>query len=134
MLLLTFQLVTGTFFSLLTESIIPGFEKDSTMELGRDRDSGSESDRDRDDVDDDESDSEEDSEEERDEDGDGDQRMSIDRQDDERNREEERDRIERHAGETFRSALAFFVCKFSTSNNSLNFIYTLVVSDFPYFI
>ncbi|XP_070779441.1 WW domain-binding protein 11 isoform X1 [Enoplosus armatus] len=86
------------------EPTIPGFEKDSAMELGRDRDSGSDSDRDRDDVDDDESDSEEDSEEERDDGGDGDQRMSVDRQDDEREREEDRDRNERHAGRIVRFA------------------------------
>lgn len=86
------------------EPTIPGFEKDSAMELGRDRDSGSESDRDRDDVDDDESDSEEDSEDERDEVGDGDQRISVDRQDDEREREEDRDRNERHAGRIVRFA------------------------------
>ncbi|XP_074511609.1 WW domain-binding protein 11 [Sebastes fasciatus] len=83
-----------------TEPSIPGLEKDSPMELGRDRDSGSESDRDRDDVDDDESDSEEDSEDERDEGGDGDQRMTVDRQDD----EEERDRNERHASRSVRFA------------------------------
>lgn len=105
MLLLTFLLVP-LFFS-WTEPTIPGFEKDSAMELGRDRDSGSESDRDRDDVDDDESDSEEDSEDERDEVGDGDQRISVDRQDDEREREEDRDRNERHAGEWFKRASAY---------------------------
>lgn len=89
-----------------TEPSIPGLEKDSAMDFGRDRDSGSESDRDREDMDDDDSDSEDDSEEERDEGGDGDQRMSIDRQDDEREREEDRDRSERHAGECLRISLA----------------------------
>ncbi|XP_053194771.1 WW domain-binding protein 11 isoform X2 [Scomber japonicus] len=54
-----------------SEPSIPGLEKDSAMELGRDRDSGSDSDRDRDDVDDDDSESEEDSEEERDDGADG---------------------------------------------------------------
>lgn len=91
--------------------MIPGFEKDSIKDLGRDRDSGSESDRDRDDVDDDESDSEDDSENERDEGGDGDQRMRGDRQGDERNREGERDRNERHAGEVSTNALAYFILK-----------------------
>ncbi|GAA6215529.1 WW domain-binding protein 11 [Lates japonicus] len=87
-----------------TEPSIPGLEKDSAMDFGRDRDSGSESDRDREDMDDDDSDSEDDSEEERDEGGDGDQRMSMDRQDDEREREEDRDRNERHAGRSVRFA------------------------------
>ncbi|XP_029996315.1 WW domain-binding protein 11 [Sphaeramia orbicularis] len=87
-----------------TEPSIPGFEKDTGMDLGRDRDSGSESDRDRDDVEDDDSDSDEDSDEERDEGGDGDQRMSMDRLDDERDREEDRDRSERHAGRSVRFA------------------------------
>nr|XP_040046759.1 WW domain-binding protein 11 [Gasterosteus aculeatus aculeatus] len=85
------------------EPSIPGLEKDSPMELGRDRDSGSESDRDRDDVDDDESDSEEDSEDEKEEGGDGDLRMSVDRVDDEREKEEDRDRKERHAATVGRS-------------------------------
>uniref|UniRef100_A0A665W1Y7 Wbp11/ELF5/Saf1 N-terminal domain-containing protein n=1 Tax=Echeneis naucrates TaxID=173247 RepID=A0A665W1Y7_ECHNA len=87
-----------------SEPSIPGLDKDSAMEFGRDRDSGSESDRDREDVDDDDSDSEEDSEEERDEAGDGDQRMSVERQDDEREREEDRNRNERHAGRSVRFA------------------------------
>ncbi|KAM8723758.1 WW domain-binding protein 11 [Acanthopagrus schlegelii] len=86
------------------EPTIPGLEKETAMDLGRDRDSGSDSDRDRDDADDDESDSEEDSEEERDEGMDGDQRMSVDRQDDERDRDEERDRGDRHAGRSVRFA------------------------------
>ncbi|KAG7504822.1 WW domain-binding protein 11 [Solea senegalensis] len=86
------------------EPSIPGLEKDSLMELGRDQDSGSESDRDRDDLDDDDSDSEEDSEEERNEGNDGDHRMSVDRQDDKREREEDRDRNERHAGRSVRFA------------------------------
>lgn len=85
-----------------TEPSIPGFEKDTGMDLGRDRDSGSDSDRDRDDVEDDDSDSEEDSDEERDEGGDGDQRMSVDRLDDERDREE--DRSDRHANRSVRFA------------------------------
>lgn len=82
-----------------SEPSIPGLDKESAMDLGRDRDSGSESDRDREDMDDDDSDSEEDSEEERDDGGDGDQRMIMDRQDDGRDREEDRDRNDRHAGE-----------------------------------
>nr|XP_046272070.1 WW domain-binding protein 11-like [Scatophagus argus] len=86
------------------EPSIPGFEKDTAMELGRDRDSGSESDRNQDDVDDDESDSEEDSEEERDEGRDSDQRMSVDRQEDGREREEDREMNERHAGRSVRFA------------------------------
>ncbi|KAK1878000.1 WW domain-binding protein 11 [Dissostichus eleginoides] len=81
-----------------TEPSIPGLEKDSAMELGRDRDSGSDSDRDRDDVDEEDSDSEEDSEEEREEERDGDIRMSVDRPEEERERDEDRDRTERHAG------------------------------------
>lgn len=85
------------------EPSIPGFEKDSAMDLGRDRDSGSESDRDQDDIDDD-SDSEDISEEERDEGGDGEQRIRLDRQDDEREREEDRDRSERHGGRSVRFA------------------------------
>ncbi|CAK6960376.1 WW domain-binding protein 11 isoform X1 [Scomber scombrus] len=84
-----------------SEPSIPGLEKDSAMELGRDRDSGSDSDRDRDDVDDDDSESEEDSEEERDDGADGDQRMIVDRQDDEREREDDRDR---HASRIVRFA------------------------------
>lgn len=106
--------------------MIPGFEKDSTKDLARDRDSGSESDRDRDDVDDDESDSEDDSENERDEGGDGDQRMRGDRQGDERNREGERDRNERHAGEVSTNALAYLILKFIYC---LNFVCALVVSQ-----
>lgn len=85
------------------EPSIPGLDKDSAMDLGRDRESGSDSDRDRDDVDDDDSDSEEDSEEERDEGGD-EQRMRVDRQDDDREREEDRDRNDRHAGRSVRFA------------------------------
>ncbi|KAM6966166.1 LOW QUALITY PROTEIN: WW domain-binding protein 11 [Tautogolabrus adspersus] len=85
------------------EPSIPGLEKDSAMDLGRDRDSGSDSDRDRDD-DDDESDSEDDSDDERDEGDDGDQRMSVDRLDDQREREEDRDRNDRHASRSVRFA------------------------------
>ncbi|CAJ1075766.1 WW domain-binding protein 11 [Xyrichtys novacula] len=85
------------------EPTIPGLEKDSAMDLGRDRDSGSDSDRDRDD-DDDDSDSEEDSEDERDDRDDVEQRMSVDRQEDQRIREEDRDRIDRHAGRSVRFA------------------------------
>ncbi|TNN58563.1 WW domain-binding protein 11 [Liparis tanakae] len=77
-----------------TEPSIPGLEKESAMELGRDRGSDSDSDRDRDDVDDDESDSEEDSEDERDEGGEADVRMSVD---DERERDEDRSRSVRFA-------------------------------------
>nr|XP_020480626.1 LOW QUALITY PROTEIN: WW domain-binding protein 11 [Monopterus albus] len=91
-------------FSTDAEPSIPGLEKDSAMDLGRDRDGGSDSDRDRDDLDDDDSDSEEDSEEERDEVGGGDQRMSVDRLDDERERREDRDRNERPAGRSVRFA------------------------------
>ncbi|KAM9844061.1 WW domain-binding protein 11 isoform 2-T2 [Aulostomus maculatus] len=83
------------------EPSIPGLEKDSVIDLGRDQDSGSDSDRDRDDLDDDDSDSEEDSEEERDEGGDGDPR-SGDRHGDER--EEDRDRGERLASRSVRFA------------------------------
>ncbi|XP_074553662.1 WW domain-binding protein 11 [Halichoeres trimaculatus] len=85
------------------EPSIPGLEKDSAMDLGRDRDSGSDSDRDRDD-DDDESDSEEDSEDERDDRDDAEQRMSADRMDEQRDREEDRDRNDRHAGRSVRFA------------------------------
>ncbi|XP_026181842.1 WW domain-binding protein 11 [Mastacembelus armatus] len=87
-----------------TEPSIPGLDRDSALDLGRDRDSGSESDRDRDDVDDDDSDSEDNSEEERDERGDGDQRMSLDRQDEERERQEDRDRNDRHDRRSVRFA------------------------------
>lgn len=86
-----------------TEPSIPGLDKETAMDVGRDRDSGSDSDRDRDD-DDDESVSEDDSEDERDEGDDGDQRMSVDRLDDQREREEERDRNDRHAGRSVRFA------------------------------
>ncbi|XP_029014392.1 WW domain-binding protein 11 [Betta splendens] len=85
------------------EPSIPGLDKDSAMDLGRDRGSGSESDNDRNDLDDDDdSDSEEDSEDERDRGRDGDQRMSLDRQDDDRERQEERN--ERHSGRSVRFA------------------------------
>ncbi|XP_034054856.1 LOW QUALITY PROTEIN: WW domain-binding protein 11 [Gymnodraco acuticeps] len=87
-----------------TEPSIPGLEKDSAMELGRDRDSDSGSDRDRDDVDEEDSDSEEDSEEEREEERDGEMRMSVDRPEEERERDEDRDRTERHAGRSVRFA------------------------------
>ncbi|XP_043956481.1 WW domain-binding protein 11 [Gambusia affinis] len=71
-----------------TDPSIPGLERDSAGDLGRDRDSGSDSDRDRDDGDDD-SDSEEDSEEDGDEGADGDR---------------DEDRSERHAGRSVRFA------------------------------
>ncbi|XP_033934356.1 WW domain-binding protein 11 [Pseudochaenichthys georgianus] len=87
-----------------TEPSIPGLEKDSAMELGRDRDSDSGSDRDRDDADEEDSDSEEDSEEEREEERDGEMRMSVDRPEEERERDEDRDRTERHAGRSVRFA------------------------------
>ncbi|XP_029914457.1 WW domain-binding protein 11 isoform X2 [Myripristis murdjan] len=74
------------------EPSIPGLEKESAMEVGRDRDSGSESDREGEEGQEDESDSEEDSEGERDEGVGSDRRRSVDRQDDERAREEDRDR------------------------------------------
>ncbi|KAM9744819.1 WW domain-binding protein 11 [Menidia menidia] len=74
----------------VTEPSIPGLEKDSAMDFGRNRDSGSESDRD-DMDDDDDSDSEEDSEDERNE-GD-DQRARADRHDDDREKDGGRDRI-----------------------------------------
>ncbi|KAK5885535.1 hypothetical protein CesoFtcFv8_019235 [Champsocephalus esox] len=86
------------------EPSIPGLEKDSAMELGRDRDSDSGSDRDRDDADEEDSDSEEDSEEEREEERDGEMRMSVDRPEEERERDEDRDRTERHAGRSVRFA------------------------------
>ncbi|XP_007560351.1 WW domain-binding protein 11 [Poecilia formosa] len=70
------------------EPSIPGLDRDSAGDLGRDRDSGSDSDRDRDDADDD-SDSEEDSEEDGDEGADGDR---------------DEDRSERHAGRSVRFA------------------------------
>lgn len=81
-----------------TEPSIPGLEKDSAMDLGRDRDSGSDSDRD--DLDDDNSDSEEDSEEERHEAGGGEQRARVDQHDDDR----DGNRNERHAGRSVRFA------------------------------
>lgn len=87
-------------YGINAEPSFPGLEKDSAVELGRDRDSGSDSDRDRDDMDDDDSDSEDDSEEER-EDGDGDARMGGDRHDE---REDDRDRGERLAGRSVRFA------------------------------
>ncbi|XP_047214414.1 WW domain-binding protein 11-like [Girardinichthys multiradiatus] len=79
---------------------VPGLERDSAMDLGRDRDSGSESDRDRDDADDD-SDSEEDSDEDADEGANGD-RARANRQGDDRERDE--DRSERHTGRSVRFA------------------------------
>ncbi|KAM4530898.1 WW domain-binding protein 11 [Odontesthes bonariensis] len=84
------------------EPSIPGLEKDSAMDLGRNRDSGSESDRD--DMDDDDSDSEEDSEDERNEGIDGDQRARVDRHDDDKEREGSRDRNDRLAGRSVRFA------------------------------
>ncbi|KAF7220667.1 WW domain-binding protein 11 [Nothobranchius furzeri] len=82
---------------------IPGLEKESALDLGRDQYSGSESDRDRDDLDDN-SDSDEDSEEDRDEEGDGEQRGRAERRADGGEREEDRDRSERHAGRSVRFA------------------------------
>ncbi|KAM3863478.1 WW domain-binding protein 11 [Diretmus argenteus] len=82
-----------------TEPSIPGLEKESAMEVGRERDSGSESDREGDEGEDDDSDSEEDSDGEREEGRDGDRRM-----DDERGREEDRDRGDKHAGRSVRFA------------------------------
>lgn len=78
----------------LPESLIPGFDKDSGADLGRD-DSSSDSDRDQDNGDDDKSDSDADSKEDRDEGAEGSQRMSVD---EERSREE-RDRGDRQSGE-----------------------------------
>ncbi|CAF92167.1 unnamed protein product, partial [Tetraodon nigroviridis] len=115
-----------------TESLIPGFDKDTGADLGRDMDSSSESYRDQDNVDDDKSDSDADSKEDRDEGGDGNQRMSSDRQDDERNREE-RDRGERQSGESLRSfdpsnklllsSSFFFVNELFGKSNSLAIVY-----------
>ncbi|XP_024861802.1 WW domain-binding protein 11 [Kryptolebias marmoratus] len=83
-----------------TEPSIPGLERDSGKNLGRE-DSCSDSDRDQDDMDDN-SDSEDDSDEERDEGGDGEQRGRAERPGDDR--DEDRDRSERHAGRSVRFA------------------------------